>query len=167
MMLVVCALLAAATASHTLTPAHLRILNAWLHENPTYRRATNSDSTCPDKIDQIRWQYGSRPRRPVRDYHPYQVVGDFNGDGHLDFAVVLLDASRRADRFLVAVFNGPFQKTKVSPSFVAAGLNLACGGLFFGPPRPKPYRLLVGPFESDSRGLLVPEGHTYRWEKNK
>jgi hypothetical protein len=34
-------------------------------------------------------------------------------------------------------------------------------GLFYGPPRPKPYRLIVGTFESEGL-VLQPLGNTYR-----
>jgi hypothetical protein len=37
----------------------------------------------------------------------------------------------------------------------------------FGPPRPKPYRIVVGPFESDNTSILVPAGHSYKVQVNE
>jgi len=46
-------------------------------------------------------------------------------------------------------------------------MDLKYMGLFYGPPRPKPYRLLLGPFESDSGGLLIPHGRGYKWDESQ
>jgi len=102
--------------------------------------------------------------KPVPDYHPYTVTGDFNGDGVEDFAVVLVDSQKKEKNFALIVFNGPFKPGAVSPAFMESGMDLKYAGLFYGPPRPKPYRLLLGPFESDSGSLLIPRGHGYRWD---
>ena len=51
-----------------------------------------------------------------------------------------------------------------SPAFMESGLDLKYSGLVYGPPRPKPYRLVLGPFESDSGVLLTPHGYRYRLE---
>jgi hypothetical protein len=57
------------------------------------------------------------------------------------------------------VFNGPL-RPGVAPSFEERGLDIQGQGLFFGPPRPKPYRLLIGGFESEA-AILVPRGRSY------
>ena len=44
------------------------------------------------------------------------------------------------------MFNGPFKLQKPSPAFTESGFELQNQGLFYGPPRPKPYRLVLGPF---------------------
>jgi hypothetical protein len=104
---------------------------------------------------------------PVPDYHPYIATGDFNGDAIPDFAVVVIDRAKTTQRFTILVFSGPFTSDTVEPAFVASGLDLRYMGLFFGPPRPKPYRLLVGRFESDNASMLVPHGKTYKLEANE
>jgi hypothetical protein len=101
---------------------------------------------------------------PVPDYHPYVATGDFNGDDVEDFAVVLIDSSKEKDNFALIIFNGPFKSEAANPAFMDSALNLKYDGLFYGPPRPKPYRLLVGRFESDSGSLLLPRGHGYKWQ---
>ena len=102
--------------------------------------------------------------KPVRDYHPYVVTGDFNGDGMEDFAVVVVDPRKQEKNFALIVFNGPLNSSTQSPAFIESGMDLKYTGLFYGPPRPKPYRLLLGPFHSDSGGLLVPHGRGYKWD---
>jgi len=100
--------------------------------------------------------------RPVPDYHPYVATGDFNGDGVRDFAAVVIDKTKSAHQFTLLVFNGPFDSSTVVPAFVASDLDLKYMGLSFGPPRPKPYRLIMGGFESDNTSMLVPHGKTYQ-----
>ncbi len=58
------------------------------------------------------------------------------------------------------VFNGPFQGQTVSPVFMKSGLDLKGQGFFYGPPRQKPYRLLLGSFEAEG-AVLTPHGRTY------
>jgi hypothetical protein len=102
--------------------------------------------------------------KPVPDYQPYAATGDFNGDGHGDFAVVVVDTTKSiAKAFALVVFNGPIVATSKAPSaaFERFEMDLRGAGLFFGLPRPQPYRLLVGGFESEGM-LLQPTGRSYR-----
>lgn len=145
-----------------MSSAEQRVLKIWLARHSTYRQATDEDCDCAGDIQQIRAGYGGW--KPVRDYHPYIATGDFNGDGVEDFAVVLVDRSKQDKNFALIVFNGPFKSETPSPAFFQPGMDLKYIGLFYGPPRPKPYRLGLGPFESDSGGLLVPHGRGYRWD---
>jgi len=85
--------------------------------------------------------------------------GDFNGDGQVDFAVVVLNQSKGKRQFTLLVFNGPFVSSEVAPAFVDSDLDLKGSGLFYGPPRPTPYRLAIGRFESEGTTLL-PHGAT-------
>jgi hypothetical protein len=43
-------------------------------------------------------------------------------------------------------------------------MDLSDEGMFYGGPRPKPWRFLVGPFESEG-SFLLPDGKSYRWEE--
>jgi hypothetical protein len=152
---------------HTLSAPQQSLLAKWLSEHPSCRQATDLDCDCADEIQQMRRGWDGTDWPAVPDYHPYQVVGDFNGDGFLDFAVVLVDTTRTADQFILAVFNGPFRDRDITPAFLEKQLDLKYRGLFFGPPRPRPYRLLVGPFESDNGILLLPAGKTYTWDTSR
>jgi hypothetical protein len=136
------------------------ILQAWLAKHPTYRLATDEDCDCADDIKQMKAGFGGN-WKPVADYHPYVATGDFNSDGVQDFAVVVIDQSKPKDNFVLVVFNGPFPSRTVSPAFMKSGLDLAGQGLFYGPPRPKPYRLVQGRFESEA-WVLMPRGRTYK-----
>jgi hypothetical protein len=150
-------------AAHTLSPTHRAVLDSWLRNHPNLRVALPSDCCyCADDIAKMR-RGTDEVWRPVPDYDPYRAVGDFNGDGNIDFAVVLIDKTKTEEPFVLVNFNGPFTSTAKQPAFIEADLDLSNEGLFFGPPRPKPYRLIVGAFESDNSGLLEPNGDSYRW----
>jgi hypothetical protein len=105
--------------------------------------------------------YGGR-WKPMPDYHPYVVSGDFNGDGEIDFAVAVI-RTNGTGKFTILVFNGPIKSGEGSPSFIDTDSNLKGIGFFYGPPRPKPFRLVVGAFESEGY-ILSPKGKTYRLE---
>jgi hypothetical protein len=161
-LLVACLVLAVpAWSGHTLTAQEQKVLKGWLAHHAEYRLATDEDCDCAGDIEQMKTGYGGL-MKPVRDYHPYVATGDFNGDGVEDFAVVVLDPSKKEKNFALAVFNGPFNSETASPAFMQSGLDLKYTGLSYGPPRPKPYRLLLGRFESDSGVLLIPHGRGYK-----
>jgi len=155
-----------ARAGHTLSPAEQQVLKNWLALHPEYRQAIDEDCECAADIQQVRAGSGGI-WKPVPDYHPYTATGDFNGDRVEDFAVVLIDRRKREKNFALVVFNGPFKSPNPPPAFTESGFELQNQGLFYGPPRPKPYRLLLGRFESDSGALLLPHGHGYRWDEGE
>jgi hypothetical protein len=105
----------------------------------------------------------STVEKPIPDYHPYVASGDFNGDGAPDCAVIVIN-TRKPHDFTLLVFNGPVDTPHPIAAFVYAHHDLTRTGLFYGPPRPKPYRLLIGPFESEGL-VLQPRGKTYRLEE--
>jgi hypothetical protein len=136
---------------------------AYLKSHPTVRLATLADCVeCAESIRLLREGLLGWP--PVPNYYPYRLVGDFNGDGVLDLAVVLVDTKAAKTPFRVLVFNSYLQSPVRNPSFVLRNLDLSSGGLFYGPPRPKPYRLLIGGFESEG-AILEPKGATYRLDE--
>jgi hypothetical protein len=137
-------------------------VDRYLQSHPTLRRATTND--CGDCADDVaRLRAGDPPEWPaVADYDPYLLQADFNGDGQLDVAVVLIDTMRAKNAFVLAIFNGPLRLNDGRPNFLKRGLDLRGGGLFYGPPRPRPYRLVVGKFESEG-AIVEPVGRTYRW----
>jgi hypothetical protein len=148
-------------AGHTLTARQSRVMTSWLTAHSGFRVATVTDCACVEDIAQMRKGFGGR-WKPVRDYAPYVATGDFNGDGQSDFAVVVVDVSRpREHSFVLMVFNGPLQRAITPPTFTQRDLDMRYKGLFFGPPRPKPHRLVVGPFESEG-AILQPVGSSYR-----
>jgi len=152
---------AAARGGHALNVQEQKVLKSWLAEHLQYRQAKDDDCECGGDIEQMKAGSGG-VWKPVPHYHRYVATGDFNGDGVEDFAVVVIDRRKKEKNFALVVFNGPFEAETASPAFVKMGLELKYSGLFYGPPRPKPYRLLLGPFESDSGVLLIPHGRSYR-----
>ncbi len=145
-------------ASHSLSAKQSSVVAAWLTNHPGYRLANDKDCECDEDIIMMRAGSGGI-WKPVPDYHPYVASGDFNGDGVVDFAAVVI-GTRKAHDFVLLVFNGPNDVRHPTAAFV--GDVSARSALFFGPPRPKPYRLVVGPFESDNSFILQPRGKTYR-----
>lgn len=144
-----------------IVPPHRAVLEKWLATTKSSRVATDEDCSCSDDIARMRRGYGGAWKASP-DFHPYYVVGDFNDDGHTDFAVVVIRGSTNFTRE-VAIFNGPFlENAAKSPAYVGGKHG---GALFFGPPRPKPWRLIVGPFESEG-SLLIPKGSTYVFTPN-
>lgn len=124
----------------------------WLAKNPSLRVATDTDCNCSREISHIRRGNGG-VWKPNPSYHPFFTSGDFNGDGKSDFAVVLID---NVANMHLAVFNGPIAP-KSSPVFLD---NKHSGALFYGPPRPKPYHLVIGEFGSEG-AILKPKGKSY------
>ncbi len=155
------ALVVPACAGHTLYPHEQKALTNWLANHPQFRAATDIDCDCSEDIQQMK--AGDRGIwRPVPDYHPYVATGDFNGDGLRDFAAVVIDKTKSTHQFTLLVFNGPLDSNAVVPAFVVSDLDLKYMGLFFGPPRPKPYRLIFGRFGSDHTSMLVPHRRSYK-----
>jgi len=139
-------------------------LHAWLSSHPSYRIAVETDCIyCADSIERMRKQkYGDW--KPLPHYQPYYTIGDFNSDSVDDFAIAVIDESKTEKKFLILIFNGPFNTpSQTAPAFVSQPLDLSNEGMFYGAPRPKPWRLLVGPFESEGR-MLIPQGKTYKWD---
>jgi hypothetical protein len=164
--LVFIALVMPASGDHTLAASEQKFLATWLARYPDFRLATDADCDCAEDIQQMKTGYGGT-WTAVPDYHPFVATGDFNGDGVRDFAVVVIDRSKSVKNFVLLVFNGPFGSKASTPAFEESGLDLRGEGLFFGPPRPKPYRLVIGPFESDNSAILVPQGRTYKLQGNE
>lgn len=130
------------------------MLGEWLKSNPTFRVATDSDCRCSEEIAEIRKGSGDA-WKPNPRYHPYYVSGDFNGDGTEDFAVVLVGSQSQLH---LAIFNGRFLPG-TKPAYLSSD---HVGALFYGPPRPRPYRLIIGAFGSEG-GSLKPEGGSYSY----
>jgi hypothetical protein len=149
---------------------HEQVLQGWLATHPDLRPARLED--CEDRrIDSAGKEHVESCQRLVAELrawtkdpatNPFYANGDFNGDGQEDFAVVLTDARQSkssAKSATVVVFNGPFQKTRaVEPAFSLAGRPVSGTFLGYGPPRPKPWRLIIGSPESEGRTLVWRNG---------
>lgn len=139
-----------------------KLVQNWLSRHRQFRMATDADCDCAADIKQMRAGYGGA-WKAIPGYHPYFATGDFNGDGIRDFAVAVVDRSKATNNFALLVFNGPIGAKRAHPAFIKRDLDLRHQGLVYGPPRPKPYRLVVGRFEAEGR-ILEPHGRSYTLE---
>jgi hypothetical protein len=119
---------------------------SWLSQHPGYRLANDADCACADDIAQVR--AGWPPEwPPVPHYHPYYIVGDFRGDGAEDVALGVI-SQQQPNKFRVLIIHGAPPDGRAAKTFLSEELDFR-QGLFYGAPRPKPWRLGVGPFESE------------------
>jgi len=126
-------------------------LKNWLLERSNFRPAITQDCNCDNDLPEIRKRYDND--------QPYYTSGDFNKDGHVDFAVILIDKSE-TNRFNTAllIFNGTAKGIKNRPAFFAKNIGTPVGSILFYTKASS--RLLVGPWESTGR-LVEPEGERY------
>ena len=150
-----------AGAEHTLTSQQHRILAKWLADHPQFRSANDDDCDCASDIKHVREGSGGNSQA-IPDYHPFAATGDFNGDGAEDFAVMVVDQSKRENPGTLLVFNGPFKSPTKSPAFLKSGLKLKLQALFYGPPMLIPNQLVLGCFECAEISFIVPHGRGYK-----
>jgi hypothetical protein len=142
-----------------LTDPQKEVVNSWLTKHSGYRLAADSDCDCKEDLQTIRTKGDVGKWKPIPDYHPYVAVGDINGGGEVDFAVAVIRNSSPGS-FAILVF-GLIKSNDQDPAYFDCNLKMQGIGFFFGPPRPKPYRQVIGPFESEGY-LLTPKGQSYR-----
>lgn len=150
---------------------HRATLQGWLNNNPRYRAARDSD--CCDLKESL--DYNTAEHRENADNASfYFAYGGLSQDGSEDFAVVLVEKTRKvqpmpwnADTKTVqrwmkegftaalAVFNGPFAKV-MDPIFLAERSGTPDGSILWL----RRGNLCVGPAGSGC-GLLVAEGRGY------
>jgi hypothetical protein len=119
----------------------------WLTLHQEFRVIDDAECKCDDELKDIRTMTrGAWVADP--SYHPYYVTGDFNGDGRIDLAVGVRRMGADA-KFQVLIISGyRVARHGQNCAFLSQAFDVG-EGLFFGPPRPKPYRLLEGPFDTD------------------
>jgi len=121
-----------------------RALVAWIALHQEYRVAIDTDCSCADSISRVREGHGWPPSP---NFHPYYAAGDFNGDSEEDLAVGVI-SRQHPKKFRVLILNGTSSRTLAPKEYLSGEFPLGWG-LFFGAPRPKPWRLIVGPFEAE------------------
>lgn len=95
-----------------------------------------------------------------KNIHPYYSIGDFNGDGRKDFAVLLIVKGK--DEAALAVFNAPFRKA--APAYFERKFE-KMGNMYIAYNYMEKNRLYLGVFESDYYCMtLIPKGRKYTYE---
>jgi hypothetical protein len=124
-------------------------LRSWLSKHPGYRPIASNE-------------LGKRT-------YPYAAVGDFNFDGHGDFAILLTRVRGGNNPKIFLVFNGP-SKTNNRPNYWFSD-GLQEGDILqtmeekdVRPPHRNGHSLSVGPGESDNIYYIVPRGAGYMRE---
>jgi len=135
---------------------HWKTVKSWLADHQNYVPIEKAECECDADLGEIR--RGETGRAPNLTYNPHYVSGDFNFDGVRDFAVLLKNTA--TSKLVVVVFSR--ERTGGFRSFpLDIPLSVAGVGLFYGPPRPRPYYLVVSTFGSEGF-LVVPVGTEYR-----
>lgn len=153
-----------------LSGVHDRLLRKWLSTHADLRPAGMED--CVDRrLDSAGKEHRDSCERLVQELRtwtkdaetdPWYAKGDFNGDGAEDFAVVLTATHLKKGApksATVVVFNGPFRAGgSVKPAFLQTRRSVSETFLGFGPPRPKPWHLIIGLPESEGAALVWRDG---------
>jgi len=135
------------------SPAVRVAVSDWMARHPGYELMSDADCGCAEDLTEIRTaSLGAWKARP--DYHPYFLVGDLDGDGRADAAI---GVRRKGGALQVLIVHGPKAQAPYLSQTFPRGVML-----FFGAPRPKPWRLLVGRYGTDTGDVFVPRpGHRY------
>jgi hypothetical protein len=150
---VVCLPLQGTGQTSSLRAEHRAIVDKWVKLRADLRLATDADNSNRDGLTATRRDRG-------RNYQPYYVVGDFNGDRKEDFAVALVRKRKSQWPFVFAIFNGPTGRA-TKPTFTVDA-DLSDGGIFYNPQNPPSgFRLAFGTFQTDNCVIVSPRRQTY------
>lgn len=155
----------ALVATHTLNAEQQKTLNAWLKKHPDLQIKPIEECGCDSDIEVLRKGspgYGT----PEPDYNPYLVVGDFRGNGQVDFAIMLNDLSKNKNSEVLVVFNGPFHGKGNSPAFIQNNMDLADYALFFNP-QARHFGIGIAQFNADIAIHVIPTRNTYKIEAHE
>lgn len=153
-------------AASDMRAGHKAIVESWLKLRTDLRLATEADNTNKEGLAATRADRG-------RNYQPYYVVGDFNGDWKEDFAVAFVKKKKSQWPFVFAIFNyHPRRAARVGtpdgptvratrPTF-SVDADLTDGGIFYNPQNPpSQFRLAFGAFQTDNCVIVSPRRQSY------
>lgn len=135
---------------------HWKTVKSWLTRHSNNVPIEKAECDCDTDLKEIR--LGETGRSPNPTYNPHYASGDFNFDRVKDFAVLL--KNKTTSKLVVVVFSGE-QNGRFSDFLLEIPILPSGVGLFYGPPRPRPYYLVVGAFGSEGF-LVIPVGTEYR-----
>jgi hypothetical protein len=132
-----------------IAPQHSEAIQAWLDAHPLYRLAADDDCKCDEDIGPP----------GARETHPYFAVGDFDGDGIDDFAVVAIPKQVGPKIMVVVFFGSASGFGRDSLEIPLQFPNVLSAGLFVGKSHDKAKGkrsiLGYGAFESEWEELSV------------
>lgn len=141
--------------AETIQPRSSLEIDRWLRANPEYVRATVEDCNCQEDIASLKRGDG-RAWKAQPTYEPYYAVGDFDGNGAADFAIVVKKTRGQVD-VRVIVFLGKRGKREFDAINVMVGAGSLEGIALFTKRRSGPRTtLLVGPFASEGTPVSLP-----------
>ena len=150
-------LFVSSTHAATLNDNQKLALGAWLSSNPQYAIATEQDCDCEDDIAEARTRgpFG----KPIVDFHPYLLTGDFRKNGQSDFAVVVKRVREDGQPIdVLLIFDGPFGGAAAKlPVFVHPLMRLRNNALFQSMGDGYP---IYGAFESEGC-RFIPRKRSY------
>ncbi len=169
---VIASILSAAAISARAAPSHpgadlppyidlaaRHAIAGWLTLHPGYRVLDDGDCNCDDDLRDMRTQ-SDGVWKPIPAYHPYYLVGDLRGDGRGAVAVGLIRQGTEKQFQVLIIDRYRATGSARRHAFLSRQFDLG-EGLFFGPPRPKPYRLVVGAFASEGWVFVPARGGGY------
>jgi hypothetical protein len=122
--------------------------------HPGFYVIDDRDCGCDDDLKTQRQGSGG-VWKAKPNYHPYYVVGDISGKGSVDLAIGVRRTSI-GEKIQVLIINN-YRAKNTDPAHAYLSQPIDNGSAFFyGPPRPKPYRLLIGAFGSEGQ-LFIPQ----------
>ena len=134
------------TSTAHLNSKHAKALQTWLKTNQKYRAAQVAD--CKNK-------FGLKSIRADNvKFHPYYAVYDFDKDKAEDFAVVMIDASRKPDfQYTLLVFKGD-AKGNYKTVKIIDSMDLRQGGILLNELEEGITDLSIGEFQTDNCSYL-------------
>lgn len=137
-------------------PQQAKVLQKWLEMNKEYRMATLEDCNCIDDVKLMRLGDGE-VRKPQPAYQPHYALGDFNGDGIQDFAVIVRPITSEKGA-LVLVFLGKRKADYAVPiRYPIPDPSIENYGLFVDRSNKERAGLFVGLFASEDEEVPIPK----------
>jgi hypothetical protein len=143
-----------AGALESMAPEDAKAIYAWLAKHKEYQLATVEDCNCLEGIGILREGDG-KAWKPQPSYQPYYAVGDFDGNGVQDFAVVVRPVSQQEGSQVLVFMRSALGGSNNPISYPVRSKTLEGVALFARPKKTKT-ALLVGAFSSEAEEIRIP-----------
>lgn len=139
-----------------MAPQNAKELQKWLDLNKEYRMATLEDCNCIEDVKLMR-QGDGEVRKPQPAYQPHYAIGDFNGDGVQDFAVIVRPIASEKGALALLFLAQRSAQGVVPIKYPIPDPTIQSYGLFVDRSNKKKARLLVGLFASEDEEVPIPK----------